>query len=171
MRMDKDIYISAYYLVNNLSERELSAIIKNFGEERWHNRIARHLVKERVQKPIESTQELCESIVRAIPPQYRRGKIHPATRTFQAIRIAVNRELESLEVVLEKSIGFLKKGGRLVVISFHSLEDRIVKDKFRRFGSDGSGTIIYKKPLLPTEEEVNYNPRSRSAKMRVLEKN
>ncbi len=170
MRMDQGSYISAYELVNSLSERELSSIIKNFGEERWHNRIARVLVQERLKKPIETTQELSEVILKAIPHRYQHQRIHPATRTFQAIRIAVNRELEALELALTRSLAFLKVGGRICVISFHSLEDRIVKETFRKNSQAGVLKIISKKPLRPEDQEINNNPRSRSARLRVAER-
>ena len=170
MRMDKNSYISAYDLVNSLSEREISSILKNFGQERWHNRIARYLVSERKKNPIESTQDLSNAVLRAIPHQFRHQKIHPATRTFQAFRIAVNRELEALEIALDKCVSYLKGGGRLCVISFHSLEDRIVKEKFRHFAKEGKLKPIVKKPLCPSLAEVNQNPRSRSARLRIAER-
>lgn len=170
MRMDKNSYISAYDLVNSLSEQEISSLLKNFGEERWHHRIARYLVKERTKKAFESTQELSQAVLKAVPYRSRNEKIHPATRTFQAFRIAVNRELEALEAVLEKCVSFLRKGGRICVISFHSLEDRIVKNKFRNFSREGQLKIILKKPLRPTEEEIRLNSRSRSARLRVAER-
>jgi len=170
MRMDQESYISAYDLVNSLSEKEISSILKNFGEERWHNRIAHLLVEERAKNPINSTQDLKEIVVRAIPSQFRHQKIHAATKTFQAFRIAVNRELEALEIALAKSVSLLKIGGRICVISFHSLEDRIVKQSFRYFEKQGFFSILTKKPLTPTEEEIRSNPRSRSAKLRVAER-
>ncbi len=170
MRMDQQSYISAYDLINALSEREISSILRNFGQERWHNRIAHYLVTQRAKSPIESTKDLTNTVLRAIPSRYQHQKIHPATRTFQAIRIAVNRELEALEIVLNKSIDFLKVGGRIGVIAFHSLEDRIVKEKFRSFVKAHTGKLIFKKPLRPTDEETSVNPRSRSARLRVLER-
>ncbi len=170
MRMDKDSYISAQDLVNSLSEKEISSILKNFGEERWHNRIARFLVQQRAKNPIESTQDLSDLVMQAIPRRFQNQKIHPATRTFQAFRIAVNRELEALEIALDKCVDYLKKGARLCVISFHSLEDRIVKEKFRQFLKEGKFTLIEKKPLRPTFEETCDNPRSRSARLRIAER-
>ncbi len=170
MRMDQDSYISAYDLINSLSERELSTILKNFGQERWHNRIAHYLVEKRSQSPIESTKDLSDVVLRAIPYRYQNHKIHPATRTFQAIRIAVNRELEALEIVLNQAVDFLKVGGRICVIAFHSLEDRIVKERFKFFSQTRKLKLIVKKPLRPTEEEINVNPRSRSARLRVAER-
>ncbi len=170
MRMDQGSYISAYDIINLLSEREISSILKNFGQERWHNRIARTLVNQRSKGPIESTRQLSETVLKAIPLRYQNERIHPATRTFQAIRIAVNRELEALEIVLEKSIDFLKGGGRICVIAFHSLEDRIVKEKFRFFAKTGKLKLVTQKPLRPSLEEMNLNPRSRSARFRVAER-
>lgn len=170
MRMDKDSYISAHDLVNSLSEKEISSILKNFGEERWHNRIAHYLVQQRSKNPIESTQELSNLVMQAIPKRFQNQKIHPATRTFQAFRIAVNRELEALEIALDKCVDYLKNGARLCVISFHSLEDRIVKEKFKQFLKQGKLKLIEKKPLRPTFEETSDNPRSRSARLRIAER-
>lgn len=170
MRMDKHSYISAYDLVNSLSEKEISSILKNFGEERWHQRIARFIIKEREKSPIESTSDLSRVILRAVPRRFQNQKIHPSTRTFQAFRIAVNRELEALETILDKCVSLLKNQARICVISFHSLEDRIVKEKFRQFAGKGSLRPVEKKPVYPTEEEMSANPRSRSAKLRIAER-
>ncbi len=172
MRMDRSSYISAYDLVNNLNEDEISSLLWSFGEERWHNRIARSLVQERQKHPIATTQELSEIVVRSIPGKYRHFhyRIHPATRTFQAVRIAVNRELEALEIALRKAIALLAPQGRLCVISFHSLEDRVVKWTLRKAAAEGLVDIVTPKPLLPGEEECRSNPPSRSAKMRVCRK-
>jgi len=170
MRMDQSSYISAYDLVNNLNQDELSELLRNFGQERWHNRIARFLVQEREQHPISTTQELSNIIVKAVPYRYRHQRIHPATRTFQAVRIAVNRELEILDPALDKAISLLNKGGRICVIAFHSLEDRIVKLNFKKSAAAGLINIITKKPLVPEYAEVKVNPLSRSAKFRVAEK-
>ncbi|MFH1201338.1 MAG: 16S rRNA (cytosine(1402)-N(4))-methyltransferase RsmH [Candidatus Omnitrophota bacterium] len=170
MRMDRSSYISAYDLINFLSETEISSILKSFGEERWHNRIAHYLVEERACHPITSTGELSRIVLRAIPYQKGYWRIHPATRTFQAFRIAVNRELESLEGALKEAVGLLKKGGRICVISFHSLEDRIVKFTFRDFARRQDLKILTKKPIMAERREVSHNPRCRSAKMRVAQK-
>jgi 16S rRNA (cytosine1402-N4)-methyltransferase len=170
MRMDKDSYISAYDLVNSLSEREISSILKNFGQERWHNRIAHSVIEQRKKMPISTTRELSDLVIKVIGYKGIGQKIHPATRTFQAFRIAVNRELEALDIALEKAIKFLKKGGRICVISFHSLEDKIVKEKFRVFQRANFIRIINKKPLRPTQEERQQNIRSRSAKLRAAER-
>ncbi len=170
MRMDQNSFISAYDLINSLSECELSLILKKYGDERWHNRIARLLVQERSRKPISSTQELRETVLRALPSYQIRQKIDPATRTFQAFRIAVNRELEALEISLNKCVSLLKPGGRICMIAFHSLEDRMVKIKFRQLAQSGELKILSKKPLRPSEQETQENSRSRSARLRVGEK-
>ena len=170
MRLDRTSFISAYDLVNNLNQGEISALLWAFGQERWHNRIARFLVQERERQPITTTLQLSNIIIRAIPYRYRHYRIHPATRTFQAVRIAVNRELETLETAIAKAIEFLNRSARICVISFHSLEDRIVKLSFRKFSSEGKIKIITPKPLTPTLAEVKNNPSSRSAKLRVAER-
>jgi 16S rRNA (cytosine1402-N4)-methyltransferase len=170
MRFDKNSFISAYDLVNNLNEEEISAMLWTFGQERWHNRIAHFLVEERQRHSIATTRELSDIVVRAIPHKYRHYRIHPATRTFQAIRIAVNRELETIETGVSKAIGLLNSPGRICVISFHSLEDRIIKLAFRKFAANGEIKIITPKPLGPQEAEVRENHASRSSKLRVAEK-
>ncbi|MDP8260628.1 MAG: 16S rRNA (cytosine(1402)-N(4))-methyltransferase RsmH [Candidatus Gygaella obscura] len=170
MRMDKDAYISAYDLVNNLSIKELSGILRNFGEERWHQRIAKAMIKERINKPISTTHQLVNVIMRSVPHHARYGRIHPATRTFQALRIAVNRELEALQDGLEKGISLLKVGARICVIAFHSLEDRIVKRKFLSAAHNSEIKIITSKPLTASKDEIQQNPRSRSAKLRCAER-
>ena len=170
MRMDQKNFICAYDLVNSLSEKELSVILKKYGEERWHHRIARSIVEARSKRPLETTQELKDIVWRAVPKHNRYQRIHPATRTFQAVRIAVNRELESLEIALQKCVNLLAQNGRMCVISFHSLEDRIVKHTFRAFAKEGKADILTKKPLRPGEEEIQMNPRSRSARLRVIQK-
>lgn len=170
MRMDRSSSISAYDLVNNLNQDELSNLIWAFGQERWHNRIARFLVRERQRQPIATTAQLSNIITRAVPPKYRYYRIHPATRTFQAIRIAVNRELEILEAALEKAIDMLNPSGRICVISFHSLEDRIVKLTLRKQAALQKLKILTPKPLSPQEEETRQNPSSRSSKLRVAER-
>ena len=168
MRMDRTNSILAYDLVNSLAQSELSHLIKVFGEDRFHNRIAKYIVRKRKEEPIATTFQLSELIKRAVPS--KRQHIHPATRTFQALRIAVNRELESLEEALEKLPLILKSGSRACVISFHSLEDRIVKHRFRYFKKSGMLKVITPKPLRPSSEEMKENIRSRSAKMRVAQK-
>jgi 16S rRNA (cytosine1402-N4)-methyltransferase len=172
MRMDRNSYISAYDLVNNLNEEELSAILWSFGQERWHNRIAHLLIEERQRQPIATTSQLTNIVLRSIPARYRHRhyRVHPATRTFQAVRIAVNRELEILESALNKAIEILDIGARICVISFHSLEDRTAKLTFRQASSEGKVKIITPKPLVPQPSEVESNPRSRSSKLRVAER-
>lgn len=172
MRLDRESYISAYDLINNLNEEEISKLLWNFGEERWHRRIARLIVEERQRHPISTTQQLVSIVFKAVPSRYRYKyqRIHPATRTFQAVRIAVNRELEILEAAIEKAVALLDKGGRICVISFHSLEDRITKHTFKRLSSSGLIEIITPKPLTPAQAEIEANPLSRSAKLRAAQK-
>ena len=164
MRLDRSSYISAYDLVNNLKEEEISTLLLNFGQERWHNRIAHLLVQEREKQPINSTSQLADIVVKSIPARFRRRhyRIHPATRTFQAVRIAVNRELEILETAINKAIDLLDTGGRICAISFHSLEDRVVKHTFRNASVEGRLILITPKPLSPLASEVEANPSSRS---------
>lgn len=170
MRMDRRGSLTAYHIINRYSEEDLSELIKKYGEERFHNRIARYIVRSRHTKPIETTHELAKLIRMAVG--HRRGghRIDPATRTFQAVRIEVNDELGALEQGLKSSIFWLKGGGRIVVISFHSLEDRIVKNIFKGYAQLGILKIITKKPLTPSADEIFNNPRARSAKMRVAER-
>lgn len=168
MRMDLDLKATAYTLVNKLDRQRLSDVIDRFGEERFHNRIAAYIVRERARKPIETTHELADIVRRAVGP--RRQKIDPATRTFQALRIAVNGELDSLEEGLKKAIAWLDFNARICVLSFHSLEDRIVKNLFRSYSQLGVLRIITKKPLRPSSEEIVLNPRSRSARLRCAER-
>ena len=170
MRMDQSSDITAYDVVNKYKEDKLSEIIEKFGQERFHNRIARLIKDARERKRIETTGELAAIVKRAVGYQYRNLKVHPATRTFQAIRIFVNDELGALEEALKSAVFWLKTGGRIVVISFHSLEDRIVKNMFKGYSKLGVLKIITKKPLIPDREEVMNNPRSRSAKLRVAER-
>lgn len=172
MRLDRNSYISAYDLVNNLNESEISTLLRNFGQERWHNRIAQTVVQERQKHPIATTLELASIVMRSIPYRYRHKhyRIHPATRTFQAMRIAVNREIETLDSAINKAIALLEKNARICIISFHSLEDRIVKLSFRSAGNQGLVNIITPKPLGPIRTEIESNPASRSAKLRVAEK-
>jgi 16S rRNA (cytosine1402-N4)-methyltransferase len=153
-------------ILRHTSEDELAEIIFHYGEERFRGRIARAL--HRPPYP-ETSEELAERVAKAVPPHYRVGRLHPATRTFQALRLAVNRELEALEAALPQAYTLLRSGGILAIISFHSLEDRIVKTTFRNFGQQGA-TIRTKKPIKASKEELARNPRARSAKLRVLEK-
>src|SRR5476651_2055709 len=149
MTMDQEFQgVSAADLVNTLKEAQLEKIIFEFGEERFARRIAAAIVMQRAKAKITSTKALADIILRALPHGYTRGRIHPATRTFQALRIAVNEELEALSLGLDLCFRMLKKGGRLCVISFHSLEDRLVKNKFKSLGFEGEGMILTKRPLV-----------------------
>ena len=171
MRMDQNNPLSAFELVNSLPEEELAAVLRDYGEERWHNRIARTIVRRRSMHPIATTGDLREVVLKAVPCKKGRGeRIHPATRTFQAIRIAVNRELESIDIVLKKCVDLLAPGGRIAVIAFHSLEDRIVKQQFRALAQEGKVKLVVKKPLRPGEKECQENPRARSARLRIAER-
>jgi len=159
--------LTAEEIVNRTPERELADLIYKFGEERHSRRIARAIVKAR---PFRLTTELAQVVMRAIPSRAGLHQIHPATRTFMALRLAVNRELENLERFLDKVLGVLAPGARVVVISFHSLEDRIVKESFRRWQREACARILTKHVVRPTPEEARENPRSRSAKLRASEK-
>ena len=185
MRMDVRCDFSAYDVVNTYSEEELAKIIKDYGEDNWAKRIAKFIVDERQEKPIETTGELVEVIKKAIPKKARIDGPHPAKRTFQAIRIEVNSELSILNRAIEDGVSKLSKGGRMAIITFHSLEDRIVKNKFRDLavacrcpkefpicvcGEKAKVKVISRKAIDPSKEEVEMNPRSRSAKLRVIEK-
>ncbi|MFA4889314.1 MAG: 16S rRNA (cytosine(1402)-N(4))-methyltransferase RsmH [Candidatus Omnitrophota bacterium] len=172
MRLDRSSYISAYDLVNNLNEEEISTLLWNFGQERWHNRIAHLLVQEREKQPISTTLQLANIVIRSIPYRYRHRhyRIHPATRSFQAVRIAVNRELEILDGAIDKAIAALEIKGRVCVISFHSLEDRAAKFGFRRAQAENLVEIITPKPKTALFAEQANNPSSRSSKLRVAEK-
>ena len=185
MRMNRDKEFSAYDVINDYSEEDLYRIIKDYGEERFSKRIASFIVKRRNEKPIETTLELVDIIKAAIPAKARRDGPHPAKRTFQAIRIEVNGELEILDKAIDDSVKKLNSNGRLAIITFHSLEDRIVKNKFRDLenpckcpkefpicacGKKPTVKVLSRKAIAPTDEEIEVNPRSRSAKLRVLEK-
>jgi 16S rRNA (cytosine1402-N4)-methyltransferase len=166
MRMNPMSGETAEQVVNHIDERELADVIYEFGEERRSRRIARAIVRSR---PIRTTKQLVE-VISAAARSMKHERIHPATRTFQALRIFVNRELDDLKALLEAAPRVLKPGGRLVVISFHSLEDRIVKDALRDGAKQGWYRLLTKKPVTASEEEIDRNPRSRSAKMRAAEK-
>jgi 16S rRNA (cytosine1402-N4)-methyltransferase len=168
MRMNQEMAHPAEQAINRLSEKRLTEILQTYGEERWARRIARAIVRARAKARIATTSRLVNAIMAAAPPG--RWRIHPATRTFMALRIYVNRELECLERALGEIEKFLNPGGRLVVIAFHSLEDRIVKNVLRLKAQEGKMRLLVKKPLTPTEEERRANPRSRSAKMRAAER-
>jgi 16S rRNA (cytosine1402-N4)-methyltransferase len=160
--------VTAHDAVNSWEEGNLADIIYGFGEERFARRIAKSIVEARKEKEIKTTFDLVKIIERAVPGAYRRGRIHCATKTFQALRIAVNDELGSLEKGLNAGFEALKPGGRMGVISFHSLEDRIVKKFFKEKAKEGVAILMNKKPILAGEEELRSNPRSRSAKLRIL---
>lgn len=172
MRMNPTRGHTAEDLVNTLPETQLARIIHEFGEERYSRRIARAIVRVRRQSPLRSTLDLSRVIRESVPRSYRSGRLHPATRTFQAFRMAVNDELGSLQTGLDEAIDVLAPGGRLCVISFHSLEDRVVKQTFRRLAHEAPDqwTILTKKPVSPSLQERRANPRARSAKLRVLER-
>ncbi|RJS78233.1 16S rRNA (cytosine(1402)-N(4))-methyltransferase RsmH [Candidatus Bathyarchaeota archaeon] len=162
--------VSAEEIVNGCSEEEIARILKEFGEERFARRIAKTIVEKRRVKPIKTTFQLVDVVRSAVPLWYQKRRIHFATKTFQALRIAVNGELENLKETLPQAVDILKTGGKIVVISFHSLEDRIVKNFFRENSKNGKLKILTKKPVVPTIEEVRVNPRARSAKLRVAVK-
>ncbi len=170
MNMNQEGELTAEEIVNNWSEESLADIIFGFGEERYARRIAKAITLARKEREIKTTFELVEIIKSAVPFAYQRGKIHPATRTFQALRIAVNSELTELENVIPDAISLLKTGGRLLIISFHSLEDRIVKQSFKLLADNDAGLVITKKPIIATEGELKSNPRARSAKLRVFQR-
>lgn len=185
MRMDTRQALSARDIVNDYSESELYRIIRDYGEDKFAKNIAKHIVQARQDKLIETTGELNEIIKAAIPAKMRQSGGHPSKKTFQAIRIACNRELEVLQDSLDAFTDFLNPGGRLCIITFHSLEDRIVKTAFRRYenpctcpsdfpvcvcGKEPKGMVVTRKPILPGEEELAVNKRSKSAKLRVFEK-
>jgi 16S rRNA (cytosine1402-N4)-methyltransferase len=159
---------TAAELLNELAESELERILKELGEEPRARRVARSIVLRRAQRPFERTGDLVAAVTAALGPA--RGRIHPATRTFQALRIAVNDELGVLEAGLRAAVELLKPGGRIAVISFHSLEDRIVKWRFRGWADEGRLTVLTRKPVVPGESEQRDNPRARSAKLRVAER-
>ncbi len=167
MRMNPEYEVSARDLVNKLSERELADVFWKYGEERHSRKYARLIVEKRKQHPFQTTHDLARLIESALPFKL---KIHPATRVFQALRITVNRELQVLETALPKAWKKIAPHGKLAVISFHSLEDRIVKHQIQAWVKAGEGKALTKKPVTASEEEIKENPRSRSAKLRVVEK-
>ena len=185
MRMDPDLKLSAYDIINHFKPTELGKIIRLYGEERMAGRIARAISRKREISPIETTVELASLVASVMPQGMRHQKIHPATRTFQALRIAVNRELECIVPAIEGAMGALAKGGRIGIISFHSLEDRIVKNTFRDLAATcvcpkdipycvcrkkAVLKVLTRKAVVPSVEETRQNPRARSAKLRVAER-
>ena len=185
MRMNVEGPLTAKMIINNYSEKELENIIWEYGEERWARRIAEFIVKDRKKQEISTTYELVETIKKAIPKEVRRKGGHPARRTFQALRIEVNDELNIIDKTIKSAVKYLKGGGRICIITFHSLEDRIVKNTFRKLndpcicppdfpicacGKKKQLEIITRKPITPTKEEIDLNNRARSSKLRVAEK-
>ncbi len=162
--------LTAFDIVNSWSEKSLADIIYGYGEERFSRRIAKEIVETRKKRKIETTSDLVKIIEKSVPAVYKKGRLHFATKTFQALRIAVNDELGALKVGLEKGFEILNKGGRMSVISFHSLEDRIIKNFYKDKAKNSEAILINKKPITATKEEIKNNPRSRSAKLRILEK-
>ena len=167
MRMDRRQRLTAAGIVNEYSEKDLAHVLWNYGEERFGRRISKAIINVRMKKPIRTCRELSQIIEKAVG---RRGRIHPATKTFQALRIEVNKELTELSMAVDAGTNIIKSGGRICVLSYHSLEDRIVKHSFRELARKGIITVITKKPLVPEKKEQLLNPSSRSAKLRVAEK-
>lgn len=161
-------YQTAAEIINSSGEKYLADIFWKYGEERYSRRIARKIIESRRKRRILTTSDLVEIIREAVPGNYERGRIHPATRAFQALRICVNRELENLETLLGNLSAVVKPGGRAAIISFHSLEDRLVKNYFRQMAKSGQANILTKKPIIADREEMQNNPRSRSAKLRAV---
>ncbi len=170
MRVDRSQKLTAYKVINEYKEKDIAYILKNYGQERFASWIAKEIVYRRSKKPIETAKELADIVSYIYSKKGMRTRIHPATKTFMAFRIYVNRELENLEVALRKSVNLLRIGGRLAVITFHSLEDRIVKRYFMEKEKEGIFNILTKKPIKPNLEERRMNPASRSAKLRVGER-
>jgi 16S rRNA (cytosine1402-N4)-methyltransferase len=172
MRLDSRLTTTAADIINRMDEKALADLIFKFGQEHASRRIARFIVHHRKAAPIATTEQLAMLVCRALgqPPTGRRSKIHPATRTFQALRIAVNDELASIETLLEAAPRILAENGKIAVISFHSLEDKLVKEDFRKNKQDGVYEILTKKPLTATDDEISENPRARSAKLRIAQK-
>ncbi len=167
----EEIIITAAEVVNSFSEKDLADILWKYGEERYSRKIAKKITETRKRKKILTTFDLARVIREAVPKHYERGRIHPATRVFQALRIFVNRELDNLEMLLKNLPRIIKPGGRAAIISFHSLEDRLVKNYFRQMAKDNQVEILTKKPITAGEDERKENPRSRSAKLRAIKLN
>lgn len=185
MRMDRSSELTAYKIVNSYSEQQIYTIIRDYGEEKWASRIAKFIVEARNSQPVKTTFDLVDIIKKAVPSSARREGPHPAKRTFQAIRIAVNDELGVLNNTIEDCVSLLKSGGRLCIITFHSLEDRIVKIQFNKqvnpctcppsfptciCGKKPAAVLVNRKPIVSSDEELEDNPRARSAKLRVLQR-
>ncbi len=168
---DKELYpFTAHDIVNYWNEEDIQQIIKAYGEERYYRRIAEAIVEARAQAPILTSVQLADIIGEAVPKTYRNGKTNPATKTFQALRITVNDELDALSTFIEKAISRLSPGGRIAIITFHSIEDRIVKLAFKSYEQREIGKPVTKKPMVPTRDEQVNNRRARSAKLRIFEK-
>ena len=172
MRIDQRLKPTAADIINETDEKQLADLIYKFGEDRASRRISRFIVQERKRRAIVTTCQLAMIVSKALarPGQRRKARIHPATRTFQALRIAVNKELENLEVLLGATPGLLNEDGRVAVISYHSLEDRLVKNNFKQNQKEGVYRVITKKPIVPTRKEIAENRRARSAKLRIAER-
>jgi len=185
MRMDIKLQFTAFDLLNEMTAEEIEGLIKKYGEESFSKRISESIVKARESGPLQTSAELAEIVSNSIPKRFHSKKRHPATKTFQALRIAVNNEIDNLKIFIEKAVGLLKSGGRLIIISFHSLEDRVVKNYFKEFSSNcicppdlpvcgcqkkSTLKILTKSPIRPSEGECLENPRCRSAKMRIGER-
>jgi 16S rRNA (cytosine1402-N4)-methyltransferase len=166
----RDYAFTAYDIVNDWDEGDIANVIYAYGEEHYSRRIAKAIIEARTKGPIKTGKELASIIEAAVPAAYRRGKTHPATKSFQGLRIAVNDEFEALELFIKSAFIHLAPGGRLAIITFHSLEDRIVKLAFKAFEHDQKGVLVTKKPIIASEAELKMNPRARSAKLRVIEK-
>ena len=185
MRMDTNLQFTAFDLLHEMTEEEIEGLIRNYGEENFSKRISRSIVSARKSRPLQTSAELAEIVSDSIPKKFHPKGKHPATKTFQALRIAVNNEIENLKIFIEKAVELLESGGRLIIISFHSLEDRVVKSHFRQLslncicppdlpvcGCEKKSTlkILTKSPVIPGREELSENPRCRSAKMRIGER-
>jgi 16S rRNA (cytosine1402-N4)-methyltransferase len=171
MRFNRNQELTAAHIINQWPEQDIAQTLRDFGQERFYRLIARNIIKQRQKQRIISTYQLANIIKEIVPRAAQRGKIHPATRTFQALRIAVNNELGNLEKALPQTLQVLERGGRLCVISFHSLEDKIVKNFFKEQAKAGILSLLTKKPIIPQVKEIQVNPRSRSAKLRAAVKN
>jgi 16S rRNA (cytosine1402-N4)-methyltransferase len=161
---------TAETIVNDWQQESIEDVLRGFGDERYAKRIAERIVRERASRRIKTAKELAEIVKAAVPSAYRYGKLHPATKTFQALRIAVNDEFGALQEGMEAAWDLLQHNGRLAIISFHSSEDRIVKHRFAKWARDNEGALVNRKPIVPSDEELRANPRARSAKLRVIQK-
>jgi 16S rRNA (cytosine1402-N4)-methyltransferase len=170
MRMDRSTKETAAAWLNRASEGEIARALREYGGELWSGPIAKRIVARRKEGTMKTTSDLADAVFSAIPPAKRDKRVHPATRTFQAVRIAINRELENLEESVAEIVGCLAPGGRIATLSYHSGEDAAAKNAFRKLAKDGDFTVLTKKPLRPTEQEIQSNPNARSARLRALER-